>query len=62
VELSFDEEQFAGSGVYLFASVLERFFGLYASVNSFSMLAARTSQRKTTMRVWPPRAGWKTLL
>ena len=62
VDLSFDEEQFAGSGVYLFASVLERFFGLYASVNSFSMLAARTRQRKATMRVWPPRAGWKTLL
>ena len=57
-----DEEQLTGSGAYLFAAVLERFLGLYASVNSFSILAARTQQRKDVMRVWPPRAGWKTLL
>ena len=31
---------------YLFATVLEHFFGLYASINSFSMLAARSRQRK----------------
>jgi type VI secretion system protein ImpG len=31
VEIELDEEQFVGGGVYLFASVLERFLGLYAS-------------------------------
>jgi type VI secretion system protein ImpG len=62
VDLVLDEEQFTGGGAYLFAAVLERFLGLYASVNSFSILAARTEQRKDIMRVWPPRAGWKTLL
>jgi len=62
VELELDEDQFAGGSVYLFASVLERFLALYASLNSFSVLAARTRQRRGVMREWEPRAGWKTLL
>jgi type VI secretion system protein ImpG len=62
VEIELDEEQFAGSSVYLLASVLERFLGLYASINSFSVLVARTKQRKDVLRAWPPRAGWKALL
>jgi type VI secretion system protein ImpG len=62
VEIDFDEDQFTGGGVYLFASVLERFLGLYASLNSFCILAARSEQRKEMLREWPPRAGWKTLL
>jgi type VI secretion system protein ImpG len=62
VELDLDEEQFTGAGAYLFASVLEHFFGLYASINSFSTLTARARQRKGGIRAWPPRAGWKPLL
>jgi type VI secretion system protein ImpG len=62
VELELDEEQFAGGGAYLFASVLEQFLGLYTSINSFSQLSARTRQRKAELREWPPRAGWKALL
>jgi type VI secretion system protein ImpG len=62
IEVEFDEEQFTGGGVYLLASVLEHFLGLYASMNSFTILAARTRQRKQPLREWPPRAGWKPLL
>ena len=62
VELQLDEEQFTGGGAYLFASVLEHFLGLYASINSFSILSATTQQRKRGVREWPPRAGWKPLL
>ena len=40
VEMELDEEQFVGGGVYLFASVIERFLGLYVSLNSFSQLVA----------------------
>ncbi len=57
VDIEFDEEQFAGSGVYLFASVLESFLGLYSSVNSYSRLTARTRQRRGIMKRWPPRVG-----
>ena len=62
VEVGFDEDQFAGGSVYLFASVLERFLGLYTGLNSFCILAARTRQRKEVMREWPARAGWKALV
>src|ERR671915_2201062 len=55
-------KQITGAGVYLFASVLEHFLGLYASVNSLSVLAVRTTQRKGVIREWPPRAGWRALL
>jgi len=62
VEIEFDEEEFAGGGVYLLASVLERFLGLYVSMNSFCILSARTRQRKDKLREWAPRSGWKALL
>ena len=62
VELELDEEHFPGGGSYLFASVLERFLAHYATMNTFTQLAARTRQRKRVMREWPPRAGWRTLV
>ena len=62
IELTLDEDQFGGASVYLFASVLERFFGLYTSLNSFNVLRVQTPQRKDPLREWPPRAGWKALV
>ena len=62
VEMTFDEGNFSGNGVYLMASVLERFLGLYASVNSFSRLTARVKGRSGVLRTWPARAGDHVLL
>jgi type VI secretion system protein ImpG len=62
VTVDLDEEHYVGTGVYLFASVLERFFGLYSSLNSFTQLVARTRQRKELLKRWPPRAGEQILL
>ncbi len=62
VEVEFDEEQFVGGGVYLFAAVIEHFLGMYVSLNSFSQLRARTRQRKEVLTQWPPRAGQKILI
>lgn len=62
VLMEFDEEQFSGGGAYLFASVIERFLGLYVSMNSFSQLAARSRQRKEPLGEWPPRAGQTILI
>ena len=61
VQMEFDEEQFSGSGAYLFASVIEKFLGLYVSMNSFTQLEARSRQRKEPLGAWPPRAG-RTIL
>ena len=62
VTVHFDEERFSGSGVYLFACVLERFLGLYCSINSFSQLIATTNKREGELRRWPARAGETVLL
>ncbi|MGI8641081.1 MAG: type VI secretion system baseplate subunit TssF [Pyrinomonadaceae bacterium] len=60
--LEFDEEQFVGSGLFVFASVLERFLGIYSSLNSFSQLVMRTKQRDEIVKRWSPRTGEKVLL
>ena len=62
VELELDEEQFVGGGVFLFASVIEQFLALYASMNSFTQLTAKTRQGREVLKEWPPRAGQKILL
>lgn len=62
VDLELDEENFVGGGVYLFASVLEHFLGLYVTLNSFSQLNVTTRQRKEALKLWPPRAGRRILL
>ncbi len=60
--VTFDEEQFVGSGMFLFACVLERFFGLYSSLNSFNQMVLRTEQREEDVKIFPARTGEQTLL
>ena len=62
VEMEFDERKFEGSGLYLFTAILDRFLAGYASMNSFSQLTARSTQRKEALGKWPPRAGTQALL
>jgi type VI secretion system protein ImpG len=62
VAIEFDEEKYVGSGVFLFASILERFLGLYTSINAFTQLVARTKQGKGPFKTWPPRAGEQGLI
>jgi type VI secretion system protein ImpG len=61
-EIEFDEDQYVGSGVYLISAVLDRFLGLYASMNSFSRLVVKSKQREGFIKKWPPRAGDQILL
>lgn len=62
VDLEVDEAQFAGAGLFLFASVIERFLGMYTSLNSFSQLTVRSTQRREVLRRWQPRSGRKILM
>ena len=62
VAVEFDEDKYVGTGLYLFANLLERFLGQYVSVNSFSQLVAKTIQRKEALKKWPPRSGNRVLL
>ncbi|HXQ74633.1 MAG TPA: type VI secretion system baseplate subunit TssF [Pyrinomonadaceae bacterium] len=60
--IELDEEQYVGSGLFLFASVLEKFLGLYASINSFNQLVVKTRQAEGILKKWPPRAGQQIVL
>ena len=62
ITLEMDEQKYLGTGAFLFACILERFFGLYATVNSFTQLVARTRQGDGILRKWQARAGEMTLL
>ena len=62
VTVEFDEDKFVGTGLYLFASILERFLAQYVSVNSFSQMVAKTIQQKEIMKKWTPRSGNQALL
>ncbi|WP_407312697.1 type VI secretion system baseplate subunit TssF [Pseudomonas sp. nanlin1] len=62
VTLTLDETQYTGSGVFLFAMVLDRFFGQYCSLNSFTQLTLCTLQREKRVAQWPPRTGDQPLV
>jgi len=62
ITIEFDEQKYVGSGVFLFASVLERFLALYVSINSFSQMIGRTTQGERYFKKWLPRAGEQSLL
>lgn len=62
VSLEFDEDEYVGSGLFVFASVLERFLALYSSLNSFSQFVMKTSQREGVVKRWPPRTGDRVLI
>src|SRR5262249_17011758 len=61
VTVRFDEEKFSGSGLFLFACVLERFLGLYGYMKWFTNVIATVRGREGELRRWPPRMGEKVL-
>ncbi len=57
IDVEFDAHQYAGTGAFLFATILERFLPLYASINSFTRLTARYRGATQPFRRWPCRVG-----
>ncbi len=62
VELELDEDRFAGGSMFLFASVIEHFLGMYASLNSYAQTALTSNRRRGVVRQWAPRSGTRPLL
>ena len=54
---TFDETQYVGSSAFMLASVLNRFFALYASTNSFTQLVIQRDGREGEWKRWLPMAG-----
>ena len=62
LEITFDPEKYAGVGAFLLASVLDKFVGLYASINSFTRLSTRMRNAPEPFKVWPYRVGDQTIV
>ena len=62
IEIELDDSQLTGSSSYLFATVLEHFFALYCSLNSFTRVLVKLKSKEGYLKKCPPRAGEKILL
>ncbi|NNG24513.1 type VI secretion system baseplate subunit TssF [Telluria aromaticivorans] len=62
VRMTVDEEAFAGASLVVFAEVVNRFFGLYVHINSFTRLVVRSSQSDRELLRCDPRNGSLTLV
>ena len=62
IEIELDDSQLTGSSSYLFATVMEHFFALYCSLNSFTRVLVKLKSKEGYLKKCPPRAGEKILL
>jgi type VI secretion system protein ImpG len=62
IQAEFEPAPFDSGQGFLFASVIDRFLGLYASINSFTRTTALVRGQTDKVRTWPARAGSRTLL
>ena len=62
VRVTVDEQNFVGTGLRLFAQVLDHFFGLYVHVNSFTQLKLMSLRSSEELITCPRRSGDSPLL
>jgi len=62
IRLTFDPARIDRGAAYLFASVLDHFFGLYSSINSFTRLTVVMKGQPEPLAVFPARYAERPLL
>ena len=62
VTLTFDADAWQAGGLFLLASVLDRFLALHATINSFTRTQVQLRGRSGKAASWPARAGAQVLL
>jgi type VI secretion system protein ImpG len=62
IALDFDPRAWQAGGLYLLASVLERFLALHCTVNSFTRTRVTLRGRPGTAAAWPARSGTRSLV
>jgi len=62
IEVELDDLLLTGSSAYLFSTILEHFFALYCSINSFTRLLVKIKSKEGYFKKCPPRSGEKTFL
>ncbi len=61
IALTLEDAAFEGSGIVTLASVLERFFARYVSINSFTQLRLHSAVRGD-IKTWPVRTGRRQIV
>ena len=62
IEVVLNDALLAGSSNYLYATILEHFFALYCSINSFTRVLVKINNKEGYLKKCPPRAGEKVFL
>lgn len=62
IALVFEPQAWTAGGLFLLASVLERFFALQVSINGFVRTTAHLRGRSGAVASWPARSGTRVLL
>jgi type VI secretion system protein ImpG len=60
IRMTVDEEAFAGSGIYVFAQVMDRYFALNGQINCFTQLEIVSQQTGEEILKCPPRTAERT--
>jgi type VI secretion system protein ImpG len=61
INLTLEDAAFEGTGLLPLAGALERFFGRYVSLNSFTQLRLQSASRGV-IKQWPVRIGTRHIL
>ncbi len=62
IEIELDSAQMTGNSSFMFATILEHFFALYSSINSFTRVLVKLKNKEGYLKKCPPRAGEKIFL
>jgi type VI secretion system protein ImpG len=62
ITLTIDEDNFVGSGLHVFANILDRFFALYVHINSFTQVCLKSKKSGEVLLKCQPRSGDSSLV
>lgn len=60
--ITFSRSNYAGTSIYLFSAILDRFFAQFAQINTFTRVRIRLEGHHRDYYLWPARAGERELL
>ncbi len=60
--LTFANDQYGGSGIFFFCTILDHFFAQFAALNSFTQLNVKFKDQDSFYHTWVSRAGREPLL
>jgi type VI secretion system protein ImpG len=61
ITVTLEENQFAGTGVFLFGVILDQYFSRFIAINSFTETVIKTMERGEIIR-WPARTGTRHII